>query len=245
MIRVRHQRTWRLHTSSYNPYSNTWTSLPSLEENRYLRQIFVNNEDEMYALFSEQCIMDHIFGWRIRDGRRACRRKIGPFCSKEKSKEKHLSFITKYKPESNSWEDISSSDYLDLRQDFCIVAHENFIYFIGGVEWLGDECKFLSDVDRYDLGRSQWYKLASIQIARKWARGSAANGKIIIAGGVQKGGYRISSNNSRGRLFLFWHQKGAIIRGKAIIRGRRLFQIFLTGGRALSILFYYTIKSKN
>ena len=57
--------------------------------------------------------------------------------------------------------------------------------------------------------------------------------------------YRISSNNSRGRLFLFSHQKGAIIRGKAIIRGRRLFQIFLTGGRALNILFYYTIKSKN
>ena len=43
--------------------------------------------------------------------------------------------------------------------------------------------------------------------------------------------YRISSNNSRGRLFLFSHQKGAIIRGKAIIRGRRLFQIFLTEGR--------------
>ena len=57
--------------------------------------------------------------------------------------------------------------------------------------------------------------------------------------------YRISSNNSRGRLFLFSHQKGAIIRGKAIIRGRRLFHIFLTGGRTRNILFYYTIKSKN
>ena len=43
-------------------------------------------------------------------------------------------------------------------------------------------------------------------------------------------------------LFLFLHQKGAIIRGKAIIRGRRLFQIFLTEGRALNILFYYIIK---
>ena len=50
--------------------------------------------------------------------------------------------------------------------------------------------------------------------------------------------YRISSNNSRGRLFLSSHQKGAIIRGKAIIQGRRLFQIFLTEGRALNILFY-------
>ena len=57
--------------------------------------------------------------------------------------------------------------------------------------------------------------------------------------------YRISSNNSRGRLFLFSHQKWAINRGKAIIRGGRLFQIFFTGGRALNILSYYTIKSKN
>ena len=36
--------------------------------------------------------------------------------------------------------------------------------------------------------------------------------------------YRISSNNSWGQLFLFSHNKGAIIRGKAIIRGRRLHQ---------------------
>ena len=48
-----------------------------------------------------------------------------------------------------------------------------------------------------------------------------------------------SSNNSGGRLFLFLHKKGVII------RGRRLFQIFLTGSRALNILFYFPIKSKN
>lgn len=42
--------------------------------------------------------------------------------------------------------------------------------------------------------------------------------------------YRISSNNSRWRLFLFSNQNGAIIRGKEIIRGGRL---FLTGGRAI------------
>ena len=56
--------------------------------------------------------------------------------------------------------------------------------------------------------------------------------------------YHISLNNSWERLFFFSHQKGAIIRGKAIIRGGRLFQIFLTGGPTLNILFYYTIKSK-
>ena len=37
----------------------------------------------------------------------------------------------------------------------------------------------------------------------------------------------------------FSHQKGAII------LGRQLFQILLTGSRTLNILFYYPIKSKN
>ena len=41
---------------------------------------------------------------------------------------------------------------------------------------------------------------------------------------------------------IFSHQKGAIIQGKEIIRGRRLFQILLTGGCAQNILFYYLIK---
>ena len=36
--------------------------------------------------------------------------------------------------------------------------------------------------------------------------------------------YCISSNNSRGAIIQLW----------------QLFQIFLTGGRALNILFYYT-----
>ena len=60
--------------------------------------------------------------------------------------------------------------------------------------------------------------------------------------------YCISSNNSRGRSFLFSHNKGAIIRGKRIIRGRRLHQcisILLTGSRALNIFCYFSIKSKN
>ena len=47
--------------------------------------------------------------------------------------------------------------------------------------------------------------------------------------------YRISSNN----INYFWHKKGTIF------RGRRLFQILLTGGRALNILFYFPIKWKN
>ena len=50
---------------------------------------------------------------------------------------------------------------------------------------------------------------------------------------------RISSNDSRGRLFLFSHKKGAIIRGKAIISN------IPHWNSCLNIFFYYAIKSKN
>ena len=50
----------------------------------------------------------------------------------------------------------------------------------------------------------------------------------------------IFSNDRRGRLFLFSFQKGAVIRGKAIIQGRRLFQMMLTKSHAL-ILFSFII----
>ena len=44
---------------------------------------------------------------------------------------------------------------------------------------------------------------------------------------------------SGGGYYFFSHKKGAFI------RGRRLFQILLTGSHALNILCYYSIKSKN
>ena len=58
--------------------------------------------------------------------------------------------------------------------------------------------------------------------------------------------YRISSNNSQGRLLLiFGAPKGGDYSRMPIIRGRGLFQIFLTGSRALNTLVYYPIKLKN
>ena len=46
---------------TYDVYLNRVTELPSLEEpGRYLRTTFVGNGDEMYALMSEPCVMDHL-----------------------------------------------------------------------------------------------------------------------------------------------------------------------------------------
>ena len=75
---------------------------------------------------------------------------------------------------------------MDLRQGFCIVAKNNFIYFIRGIEWPGNEYRLLSHVDRYDVSRNKFDKLADLQMARKWAHGASVNEKIYTAGGVSK-----------------------------------------------------------
>ena len=86
----------------YNPYSNRWMDLQSLEEpGRHLRKTFqVRNGDEMYAWMSEPCVMDHLLNWYFRDGRR-CGRRHRPETDQNCDSRIHTSFLVKYKPESN------------------------------------------------------------------------------------------------------------------------------------------------
>ncbi len=51
------------HLARYNPFSNKWFSLPYAgDKYGYLRQLFVTNEDGMYAFVSEPC-MYHGLSW--------------------------------------------------------------------------------------------------------------------------------------------------------------------------------------
>ena len=159
----------------YDSFFDRWMDIPH-KGKRDLKQIFVsnNNEDGIYALESENerscpdCVALH-----------SCNgpERVSEFFSCGKQ---HLSYITKYRPESNSWEDISSFD-LGLRKKICIVAKDNFIYFIGG--YIQGTEKALTNVDRYDLSRGKWDKVAHIREARARAFGTATRGKIFITGG--------------------------------------------------------------
>ncbi|XP_078350127.1 kelch-like protein 40 [Oculina patagonica] len=158
---------------SYNPYTNSWMRLPNIREGTECLNIFVGN-DEAYALLSDVCS--------------SCRN-----IRSLENEHEHSTFISMYKPESQSWPQILFLDavYPFVREKFCIVASENFIYFIGGLvkETNSDVFreKYLSDVDRYDLSKHQWEKVADIQIARRQALGAAVNGKVFIAGGDHQG----------------------------------------------------------
>ena len=162
---------------SYNPYSNSWMSLLNYKEDRDVREIFAAN-DEMCAFVSELC--DECWRrsnelWRPHDLLMSSHDMV---CDKEK----HVSFITKYKPESNSWEDISSFDHIKLKRHLCIVANDNFIYIIGGNEPRNTELMCMNGVDRYDLSKNQWDRVADAHTMCLAA--AAVNGMVVIAEGI-------------------------------------------------------------
>ena len=158
----------------YNPYSNRWTRLPYREFDRVLREIFVRNGNEMYALVSERRAVEYRrqrWSRDVNDYRRKC-----------------VSSITKYKVESNSWEDVTSFDHLDRKEDFCVVAKDDFVYVIGGVERCGKVVlKSFTKVYRYDLSRDQWDNVADILEPKMFLSGAACNGRIFITGKVELG----------------------------------------------------------
>ena len=163
---------------TYNPYSNSHTQLPAWEEGRYLREIFVSNGDEMYALLTEPCFENHLQNYSRSLLRSSLRTETDQTCGNRK----HTSFLTKYKPETYWWEDVTSFDHLGLRDDFCIVTNDNFIYFIGGREYFGGKSTIFTDVDRFEVSRKQWDKAADTKVATWQARGAAVNEKIYITG---------------------------------------------------------------
>ena len=154
----------------YHLYSNYWTRLPYIDsDRRALREIFVSKDNEMYALVSEMQAVEY--------------RRDGWSRDVINDREKCVSSIRKYKVESNSWEDVTSFDHLNRRQDFCIVAKDDFVYFIGGEERLAKNVlKFCTDVYRYNLCRNQWDKVADMLRPKKFPSGAACNGQIFITG---------------------------------------------------------------
>lgn len=90
--------------------------------NWVLWEIFVVNDDEIYVWVFERC------GgiWDIENVR-------GNKC---------VFFIIIYKVELNLWKEVILFDFLDVREDICIVVKDDFVFFIGGEErfWVRYGC---------------------------------------------------------------------------------------------------------
>ena len=167
----------------YDLFFDRWIPL-AYNEKRDLQEVFVINQSEIYALESENeksCCGCALFPRPLRscgmgdNGPESVTETLP--CSKE-----HLTYVTKYRPDLNSWEDISSFD-LGIRKGACIVTKGNHVYFIGGVIIREVRNKRLTNVDRYDLAKRKWVKLADLQETRDRAYGTASQEKIYITGG--------------------------------------------------------------
>jgi len=106
-------------------------------------------------------------------------------------------YISKYRPESNTWEDISSLKFtmvsLSSQEGMCILAKDSFVYFIGGRRMRNHWRRpVLPNVYRYDLVKKQGDKLANLQIERAFACAASAHGKIFVTGGINR--YKMISN---------------------------------------------------
>ena len=158
----------------YEPLSNCWSSLP-YEDRRTVTKIFAMSDEAIYALVAEDILC-------CPDCTSLYLRKIPGPCSKTP----HLSFLRKYKPETNSWEDITSFDLdCNSRSGVCIVAKDNFVYFIGGGYCSPVRHEILASADRYDLINDTWENLANLQLSRWYARATATHHKIFVVGGVK------------------------------------------------------------
>ena len=173
----------------YDAFSNHSKSIPCVDQ-RAIRNIFVRNEEEIYVLLVS--VQGNDISKRLV--------QIGQYqsfhscenCSEDPDSsifKKYRYHLTKYKPESNSWEDITSFD-MGSRVMMCVVAKDNFVYFLGGLVLNGYGGYSLTDADRYDLTTDMWDKIADLCKPRYNDRsvhgtcGAVAYGKIFIAGGT-------------------------------------------------------------
>ena len=184
----------RLHR--YDLLSNTWKPLLYCEEGA-LKQIVVRNGCEIYGLVTKyRCptcnrrLTGFCLCLLLLHGRRhysclGCTGKLqGAVCQTCLEDDLNVAVISRYLPESNVWKQIAFFDS-GLRERFCVVASDNFIYFIGGGV-RGEINKYLSDVHRYNFNQNTWEKVADMREKRMLPCGAAARGKIFIAGGNKR-----------------------------------------------------------
>lgn len=189
----------------YDLFSNTWTPLPYYGEG-HLKQIVVRY-GKIYGLVAKPCP--------------ECRGRLDGYCwplrCPECRRYPHTLYqkcvISRYIPESNVWQDITSF-ISGLRERVCLVAKDNFIYLIGGGV-RGERSKYLSDVDRYDFNQNTWDKVADMQEARMLPCGASAHGKIFIAGGNKGGPETCEVYNERSNE---WQFIGSLVTRWSLLR---------------------------
>lgn len=165
------------------------------------KQIFFAN-NEFYALACESSC-EWCFQTSRENGRYPL--LVNTFCLNFKQ---HESFVAKYHAESNLWDEVAPFP-LGWRYGTCIVAKDNFIYFLGGSS--REDGKLLAKAGRYDLRTNKWVMIADLQRPRMFAYGAYAHGKVFIIGGDARVDAReVTSVKAYNQLTNKWHVEASI-----------------------------------
>ena len=165
------------------------------------KQIFLAN-NEFYALACESSC-EWCFQTSRENGRYPL--LVHTFCLNFKQ---HESVVAKYHAESNLWDEVAPFP-LGWRYGICIVAKDNFIYFLGGSS--REDGNLLAKAGRYDLRTNKWVKIADLQRPRMFAYRAYAYGKVFIVGGDARVDAReVTSVNAYDELTNKWHLEASI-----------------------------------
>ena len=77
-----------------------------------------------------------------------------------------------------------------VRSGACLVSDKRHLYLVGGINYL--LLQVYKTVERFDPILATWEEVAAMNEARYDAFGAAMNGKIYIAGGINKSGGRLT-----------------------------------------------------
>ena len=92
--------------------------------------------------------------------------------------------IFTYHPDKNEWK-IYGNETLS-RWGACGVTDGHHIYIMGGTEKENEAINGITKVEKLDPSEGSWEEVAAMNEARHDAFGAAMNGKIYVAGGLQK-----------------------------------------------------------
>ena len=88
------------------------------------------------------------------------------------------------------------ADPTTRRYEACLVSDKRHLYLVGGLIYNGSTIQGSQTVERFDPILATWEEVAAMNEARWNAFGAAMNGKIYIAGGINKsGGHRTVLNS--------------------------------------------------
>ena len=96
--------------------------------------------------------------------------------------------VERYDTTLNQWETMKPMTI--SRADFGCVAHESYIYAIGGS---GKAYKIIDSDERYDTSKNAWEKIAPMPTRRIGLGSAVMNGLIYAVGGEDEEGTRFNS----------------------------------------------------